>query len=305
MIKKYFEYFRLDKYQRYNKKEISLNDIRSNKNIELQLPVNGFSTNNVDSGQVEYLNDDDLRRLNDLIPWMCFTVDTQGRRMGNTAWKGKRDTPQQIPDPRIVRFDSLFDLSDKSVLEFGCFEGIHTIALAQRASKVYAVDSRIENVVKTIVRSNLFGYQPTVLVCDLEKQQDIAKLPLVDFIHHVGVLYHLNDPISHLLKLGELARKGILLDTHYATETMATKQFVAGDKTYRFYPYREKGRNEVFSGMYDHAKWLLLDDIKNLLTHIGFSDIRVEKIEEQRNGPRVSLYAARPGSINSTAKLTD
>lgn len=161
-----------------------------------ELPLDGFQQNNISSGQIEFLGDDDLSRLNNMLPWKCFTADSKGRRFGNPAWKGKRNGPQVIPDLRIVWLDSLFNLSDKSVLEFGCFEGIHTIALAQRAAKVYAIDSRIENVVKTIVRANLLGFSPTVSVCDLEQEKDVERLPVIDVLHHVGVLYHLKDPVS-------------------------------------------------------------------------------------------------------------
>jgi hypothetical protein len=261
---------------------------------KVELSFDGYEKSAVQSGQVDFLSADDLRRLNNILPWMCFTADSKGRRFGNTAWKGKRDTPQQIPDARIVQFDSLFNLSDKSVLEVGCFEGIHTIALAQRAKKVYAIDSRIENVVKTIVRANLFGFTPAVSVCDLERGDDIARLTVVDLLHHVGVLYHLKNPVEHLVQLGAFTRSGILLDTHYATQDMADKTFESPERTYRYYSYKEKGRNEVFSGMYDHAKWLLLEDIEAILKGIGFSDIRIYKDELQRNGPRVTLYAARP-----------
>lgn len=275
-------------------------DNRNNGVHEQQeLPEKGFLSNNITSGQIEFLEDEDLARLNKMLPWMCFTADSKGRRFGNTAWKGKRDTPQEIPDIRITRLDSLFNLSNKSVLEFGCFEGIHTIALAQRAEKVYAIDSRIENVVKTIVRTNLFGYTPIVSVCDLEKEEDVRRLPEVDIIHHVGVLYHLKNPVTHLIKLGEVARLGVLLDTHYATDNMANKTLELGGYEYRYHSYKEKGRDEVFSGMYDHAKWLLLDDIKKILTDIGFSDISIYKDEQQRNGPRVTLYASRPSVITA------
>ena len=266
-----------------------------------ELPQNGFDTNNIKSGQIEYLSDDDLVRLNKMLPWMCFTADDQGRRFGNTAWRGKRDTPQQIPDARILMLDALFKLADKTVLEVGCFEGIHTIALAQRAAKVYAIDSRIENVVKTIVRSNLFGHTPIVSVCDLENDADVQRLPAVDVIHHVGVLYHLKDPVTHLIQMGKLARKVIMLDTHYATYEMAKKSLEFNGVTYRYHNYKEKGRDEVFSGMYDHAKWLMLNDIKRILSDIGFSDIKIHKDEQQRNGPRVTLYAARPSVMQPTS----
>ena len=279
------------------------NKTSSGLSEKVEVPLDGFRKNTIESGQIEFLGDDDLSRLNSMLPWMCFTADSQGRRFGNPAWKGKRNTPQVIPDKRIVWLDSLLDLSDKSVLEFGCFEGIHTIALAQRAEKVYAIDSRIENVVKAIVRANLFGFTPTVSVCDLEQEKDVARLPMVDVIHHVGVLYHLQDPMSHLMKLGAIARRGILLDTHYATNAMANLTSDVGGNAYRYYHYKEKGRDEVFSGMSDHAKWLLLDDIKKILADIGFSDIRVYNDLQQRNGPRVTLCATRPSVVEKPSHL--
>ena len=293
-MKKILDFFKhrvSGQLSQFSKPEVRNTASTSPENAEL--PLEGFHQNNIESGQIEYLGDDDLLRLNSLLPWMCFTADSKGRRFGNLAWQGKRSAPQVIPDMRIVWLDSLLNLSGKSVLEFGCFEGIHTIALAQRAAKVYAIDSRIENVVKTIVRANLFGFNPTVSVCDLEQEKDVARLPVIDVLHHVGVLYHLKDPVNHLIKLGTIARQGILLDTHYATPDMANLTSVVGENAYRYYRYKEKGRDEVFSGMYDHAKWLLLDDIKKILVDIGFSDIRVYNDVQQRNGPRVTLCAAR------------
>nr|WP_281720654.1 DUF1698 domain-containing protein [Nitrosomonas nitrosa] len=260
-------------------------------------PFKGFDIGRVESGFVEFLSDEDLERLNQMLPWQCFTADTSGRRFGNCAWKGKRDTPQEVPDKRIVEMNRLFGLKDRLVLEVGCFEGVHTIGLAQFGAKVHAIDSRVENVVKTIVRTAMFGYMPQVCVCNLEDESDVARLPTVDFVHHVGVLYHLIDPVSHLLKLGDLTRFGVLLDTHYATPEMAKDSYHVAGIEYRYFRYRENGRNEVFSGMYDHAKWLLLNDIQMILAHVGLTDFRILNDSQQRNGPRVTLFAARPSGI--------
>lgn len=259
------------------------------------LPFRGFDVDRVNSGFVEFLSDEDLERLNDMLPWKCFTADSVGRRFGSSAWKGKRDTPQQIPDQRIAEMNRLFDLKNRSVLEVGCFEGIHTIGIAQYGAKVYAIDSRVENVVKTIVRTSMFGYTPQVFVSNLEEESDVARLPAVDFVHHVGVLYHLKDPVSHLLKLANVAKDGLLLDTHYATSEMANSCYAVNGREYRYFSYREKGRNEVFSGMYDHAKWLLLDDIKEIFVNIGYTDFRILMNSQQRNGPRFTAFVARPG----------
>jgi hypothetical protein len=257
------------------------------------VPRDGFTEHLAPAGYVETLGTDDLNRLNELLPWMCFTADTQGRRFGNLAWKGKREVPQVVPDPRIVKMDKAFGLKGRSVLEVGCFEGVHTIGLAMAGADVTAVDSRIENVVKTLVRANLFGHKPTSFVCDLEKAEDVQRLPQVDFTHHVGVLYHLKDPVTHLQRLAAITGSGFLLDTHYATPEMVNNSYAVDSREYRYYHYREKGRDEVFSGMYDHAKWLLMDDLKALLAGLGFPRFEILKDEQQRNGPRFTALVSR------------
>ena len=148
---------------------------------------------------VERLSDGDLRALNEMLPWNAFVVDGGGRPFGRPAWSGKRVEPQQVPDPRIVRFDERFGLAGKTVLEIGCFEGLHTAALCERAGAVTAVDARIENVVKTIVRCAFMGHGPAVMLDDVDSPE--STLPQADVCHHVGVLYHLADPIAHLRRL--------------------------------------------------------------------------------------------------------
>ena len=51
--------------------------------------------------------------------------------------------------------------------------------------------------------------------------------------------------------------------------------------------------------MYDHAKWLKLNDIKEILSQIGFSDIVVYKDDKKQFAPRVTIYAARPGMMRN------
>jgi hypothetical protein len=244
------------------------------------------------AGFVEQLPDDELSRLNDLLPWRCFTVDARGRPLGGTAWRSKRDTPQAIPDPRIERFDERFDLSDKHVLEVGCFEGVHTIALCRLAGEVTAVDARVENVVKTLVRCAFFDMRPRVLVYDVERDDEDEVLR-ADVCHHVGVLYHLEDPVRHLTRLGTWISRGLMLDTHYARDEDATEEYEVDGEGFRFRRYRELGRRDVFSGIRPSSKWLRLEDITELLRGAGFGSVDVVETREERNGARVLLFAER------------
>jgi hypothetical protein len=246
-------------------------------------------------GFVERLPDEELTRLNSLLPWRCFTVDTEGRPLGGTAWRGKRDAPQRIPDPRIERFHERFDLSDKHVLEIGCFEGVHTIALCRLAQRVTAVDARVENVVKTIVRCAFFDERPRVFVYDVEEDQDGEEALHADVCHHVGVLYHLEDPVGHLRRLGNWISRGVMLDTHYAHDEDATDAYESAGEQFRFRPYTERGRGDVFSGLRPTSRWLRLQDITGVLRTVGFDAVEIVETREERNGPRVLLFAERPG----------
>jgi SAM-dependent methyltransferase len=264
---------------------------------EARLPddfsFDGFDKGRVHTKYVETLSDEDLRSLNALLPWKCFTVDSKGRRFGNRAWPGKREVPQEVPDVRITRLNERFGLHGKHVLELGCFEGVHTAALCAYGARVTAIDSRIENVVKTIVRCAMFGYTPAVFTCDLEQSEDYERLTSADILHHVGVLYHLTDPVSHLLTLCPLVETGIMLDTHFADEGDVNGEYEVVGKTYRYKRHREGGKAEVFSGMRDHAKWLTLDDLAALLTVLGFGEIDIVNKQLMRNGPRALIYARR------------
>lgn len=127
-------------------------------------PIRTDSEGRTQTKYVDDLSDADLSRLNDLLPWQCFTLDSNGRRFGKQASAKKRNLPQAIPDHRITELNRRFPLAGLSVLEVGCFEGVHTIALAGYGAKVVGIDSRIENVAKTMVRTWSFGFEATVQV---------------------------------------------------------------------------------------------------------------------------------------------
>lgn len=250
-----------------------------------------YDGDRTDAPLVERLTAEDLERLNELLPWRCFTVDREGRPFGGIAWRGKRVRPESIPDRRIELFQERFDLSDKHVLEIGCFEGIHTIALCRLAARVTAVDARVENVVKTVVRCAFFDERPRVVVHDVEGEAGGDEFLHADVCHHVGVLYHLADPATHLRRLGTWISRGLMLDTHYARDEDATDEYEVNGERFRFRGYRERGRTDVFSGMRPTSKWLRLDDIERVLGSSGFDKIEVVETRDERNGPRVLLFA--------------
>jgi SAM-dependent methyltransferase len=239
------------------------------------------------------MSDQDLTLLNELLPWASYLLDDKGREFGRAYSNSKRTQPQIIPDHRIVELDSRLPLRDLTVLELGCFEGHHTCALVERAKRVIAIDSRIENVVKTLVRCAMFGYRPEVELINLEEALPPSIDLKCDVLHHVGVLYHLTDPVSHLVELCAQTRQMIMLDTHVARPDDKLVSYQSCGKTYQYLSYSEPGRDAPFAGMNDHAKWLLETDLVNLLKQCGFEDVDVVERRDERNGLRILLYAKR------------
>lgn len=247
----------------------------------------------VPTRDVDLLPDKDLDLLNSLLPWKCYTLDGRGRAFGGIAGRSKRRDPQVVPDPRIKRLDEAYPLAGRRVLEIGCFEGVHTVSLCQFGADAVAVDARIENVVKTIVRANLFGHRPDVRCVDVDSVAGIERLPEVDIVHHVGVLYHLVDPVTHLCRLARVTRQTMMLDTHISRDGEDAQSYEAEGERWSFKLYREGGRKDVFSGMGSDAKWLTQPTLERALRKAGFSRNRTVEVRNERNGPRVLMYCAK------------
>lgn len=257
------------------------------------LPIQGDMQGRVSTPRIDNMSDMELKALNNLLPWQCFTLDSRGRRFGKPASAIKRNAPQQIPDRRIVELNRRVPLQGLDVLEIGCFEAIHTIALVNHGARVTAIDSRIENVVKTKTRLWGYGLDAEVLQCDVEVDADFACIAAADVTHHMGVLYHLTDPVKHMKAVMAKTRKALMLDTHFAADEEANRSYLVDGKTVAYKHFRESGRAAAFAGMYDHAKWLRLQTLTDLLSEGGFAQVDVAEQRNERNGLRALIYAVR------------
>jgi len=256
-------------------------------------PLHGHAEHRGSIPVVEALSDDELRELNQMLRWNCFVADSRGRRFGQPTSATKRNLPQPVPDPRIAMLHKRLDLSDKVVLEVGCFEGVHTAGLCRVAKSVKACDSRISNIVKTAVRCAMYQVHPQLFLWNVEKPIPEYQDAGCDVLHHVGVLYHLADPIAHLQAILPLVRVGLMLDTHYADEGSARDRFTRSGQSYRCKTHRESGYADPFSGMNPASRWLLLDDLVDVLKSLGLSQVEIVERRAERNGPRVLLLARR------------
>lgn len=241
------------------------------------------------------LSNEDLERFNELLPWAAMTAAPDNRIVGHPWASNKRSSINPLIDSRLMAFNRKLPLRDLHVLEAGCFEGIHTIGCLALGARVTAFDGRIENVVKTMAR--IWAYK---LSCDLflwnaEKSPPRDLPDSWDVLHHIGVLYHLSNPVQHLETLLPRTRLGVLLDSHVASsDSKVLEEMQVHGRTYRYARYAEVHRDaNPFAGLENHAKWLHLDDLLDLLRQSGFADATVVSEREERNGRRVTIFCFR------------
>jgi 2-polyprenyl-3-methyl-5-hydroxy-6-metoxy-1,4-benzoquinol methylase len=242
------------------------------------------------------LSDELLASFNRLLPWAAMTVDSKGRSVGNAWSSTKRTYYNALIDPRLRDFDKIWPLEGKHVLEVGCFEGIHTLAaLLLGASRVTGVDGRIENILKTMARLWAYDQTTELLLWDLEKEVPNTIPEHWDMLHHIGVLYHLTNPVEHLDVVLPRTRGALMLDTHVALDDAKAKfTYTVGDQTYAYQKHIEAGIEiNPFAGLSDHAKWLRTDDLIAICQRHGFKTVNLIEDRAERNGRRVLIHAFR------------
>ena len=231
-----------------------------------------------------------LEDINSALPWFAGTALPDGRIVGRLdAREHKRDTVQSVPDKRITRLHQTLDLSNKSVLEVGCFEGIHTLGLLEYCPRVTAIDVRPLNVIKTLARLSAHGHSAAVHTVDIEDPD--ASLGRFDVVFHCGVLYHLENPVSHL-RTALASCDAIYLDTHVASPGRDGDEAEFEGKSYRGHLHVEGGWSDPFSGRGSGAFWLRCNDIEALFRDAGFT-FELWSERDERNGARIGVLGRR------------
>ncbi|MBL8546116.1 MAG: class I SAM-dependent methyltransferase [Hyphomonadaceae bacterium] len=237
---------------------------------------------------------------NKAFDWRAATELPNGLMLGR-MFEHKRAVPQTIPDKRIVQLNSIVGLQGKSVLEIGCFEGIHTIGLRTFTDNVTAIDVRPTNVFKALARLSFHGADAKVFVADCEKlDQSFGQF---DVIFHFGVLYHLMQPVQHLKALGAMGDI-LFLDTHVAASEAELGSENVDGRDYQFALFNEGGWTDPFSGKDDSSKHLTLASLQDAIGNAGFSAQRLLNFRMERNGPRVLIIASRTLTLEGVASVS-
>jgi SAM-dependent methyltransferase len=239
------------------------------------------------------LSERQLQDFQELLPWSTAMRLPDGRVLGNP---GKRGVVSEDSDFRVDLLRERFGRGRISVLELGSHEGIHTVRLSNVAREVLALEVRPQNVVCSLAR--LFVHDVTNVRVVLGDVRDLRPdFGRFDVLFHVGVLYHLDNPVEHLHNIAPLA-KTILLDTHYGTPggRLARADVESRGVRYEAYHYPEAGWSDPFSGVASTSAWLGREALLEALRNTGFADIEIVDDRSERNGERLTLLARRDGA---------
>lgn len=235
------------------------------------------------------ITDSIIEEVNEMLDWRAAAPLPDGRILGLVS-EGKREAINRIPDKRIKLLNELLPLAERSVLEIGCFEGIHTMGLLQFTDQVTCLDLRPVNVIKTLTRLSLSGRSAAVFQGNCEELDE--SFGRFDIVFHFGVLYHLMSPVQHLKALGRFADT-IYLDTHIASTPKATQSSVIDGEIYNYAMVDEAGWLDPFSGADPTSIHLTFDSLKKALVQAGFANTALLNFRQERNGPRLLIFASR------------
>jgi SAM-dependent methyltransferase len=247
------------------------------------------------------LGDDIIDEINQMFDWHAAAELPDGRLLGRIKPGGKRPVPNAIPDRRIQKLNDYVDLSDKSVLEIGCFEGIHTTGLGMFSPNVTGIDVRPVNVMKTLARLSLHGVDAQAFIADCEKIR--AGFGSFDVVFHFGVLYHLMHPVEHIKGLGEICEY-LYLDTHFTLDTIVDTTIEVDGASYHGKSIDEGGWKDPYSGKDAKAIHLTAGSLLLALEHAGFANRRIVQIRDERNGPRILILASKTRTIDHVPSKT-
>ncbi|MBV9862074.1 MAG: class I SAM-dependent methyltransferase [Alphaproteobacteria bacterium] len=134
------------------------------------------------------------------------------------------------------------DVKDKTVLEFGPADGIHTgFLVASGARQVTAVEGRPENVVKLLAAQYAFGWRNVEIFTDNFQYPGPWASRRYDLVYAHGVVYHCQNPFPFMELMIQLSDK-IFLGGWVATETRPRSRWLNaeyGGRSYRVQVYEE------------------------------------------------------------------
>lgn len=242
----------------------------------------GSTVGNIESSGADTVDHATLRAEFDALgPWITrFEID--GEEYG-----GWYDAPRG-DDTRLQQFLAAFPKA-KSVLELGCLEGGHTVAIVRALApeRVVGIEGRTANAERARLVMRALGLTMVeIREGDLETI-DLAALGRFDAVFNCGLLYHLPRPWELLGRIARVTR-GMYLATHYCADADVNTE-VEG---YQGRAYGEYGLDDPLSGLSEQSFWPTRESLLRMLRDSGFGRCEVSFDQpDHENGPLIGITA--------------
>lgn len=234
----------------------------------------------MESPQGGTIDHDALRAEFDALgPWVTqFEID--GEKFGGWYEAASGN------DERVQQFLAAFPDAG-SVLELGCLEGGHTVAIARALpqARIVGIEGRTANADRArLVMRTLGLTNVEIREADLETF-DLTTLGRFDAVFNCGLLYHLPRPWELLRRIADITQ-GMYLSTHYARAEQVNSEV----KGYPGFSYGEYGLDEPLSGLSENSFWPTREGLLKMLRDAGFGkcDVTYEQVDHQ-HGPLIGL----------------
>lgn len=169
----------------------------------------------------------------------------------------------------LKELDTIFPLTGKNVIEFGCFDGYQSLGLCHLNVKLTCVDARADNVIKTRAALNAVGFDARICIDDFHNAHT-NKYGRFDLAFAHGVYYHSVAPFVFLENLISLSDH-IFLGGFCATEDLPSDPW--HDLEYQGRSYRAKHYLETTNftaGVNEQAWYFHKEDLKRFFAERGF-----------------------------------
>ncbi len=187
-----------------------------------------------------------------------------------------------IDDWRLQRIAG--DLSGKRVLEPSCGYGFITRNLCEMGADVLSFDVRAGNIDRAQELCYSQGFTPKLIEMDADQ---IATLGRFDVIVHFGLLYHLEQPLTHLEVVLGLTDE-LWLDTHVCEDHAAAW---VNDNCRGAWWYEGADDYAAKPGQ-ARSWWTTRDELRRTMEGLGFTVEQLLDDPNAANGRRV-LYRSR------------
>jgi SAM-dependent methyltransferase len=104
------------------------------------------------------------------------------------------------------------------VADLGCLEGGFSLAFARAGAEVVGMEVRPDNLEKCRLAGEQLGTERLSFVAGDVKDFTAERFGTFDVVLALGILYHLDDPVSWIQQVAAAARGVLVLDTHFAPE---------------------------------------------------------------------------------------